>query len=188
MQIAAVSTSACFCRSHIDERSHSSCHSSFPFTDIPSPTSLLQLVAFSMQATTFTVGLLPRSTLVRWWLTSIRASRMTHMSSIVKTVSNLFLRFSWDLDANFHIVHIEKSFHVFWERVLLQNKTDVGPFTFSAVSSSPQIELLRHSLNWIINVVLVTLRYWRYRVRILFPADRHHTNRRWWEIQANSIF
>lgn len=26
----------------------------------------------------------------------------------------------------------EKSFHVYWERVLLQNKQDVGPFTFSA--------------------------------------------------------
>lgn len=26
----------------------------------------------------------------------------------------------------------DKAFHVFWERVLLQNKPDVGPFTFSA--------------------------------------------------------
>jgi hypothetical protein len=27
---------------------------------------------------------------------------------------------------------IAKSFHVYWERVLLQNKPEVGPFTFSA--------------------------------------------------------
>lgn len=27
---------------------------------------------------------------------------------------------------------LEKSFHVYWERVLLQNKPEVGAFTFSA--------------------------------------------------------
>lgn len=32
----------------------------------------------------------------------------------------------------FSLILPDKSFHVYWERVLLQNKKEAGPFTFSA--------------------------------------------------------
>lgn len=32
----------------------------------------------------------------------------------------------------FFLLFLDKAFHVYWERVYLQNKQDVGPFTFSA--------------------------------------------------------
>lgn len=126
-----ISLSTNCCRNRIDELWRWSCHSSFPSTVIPSRTSQSQPAGSSMQATTFTVGSQLRSTSARLWRISTQACQTIPTWNTAKMVSTL-----WDFNDkghfHFHIFLSGKSFHVYWERVLLQNKKDVGPFTFSA--------------------------------------------------------
>lgn len=167
MQIVAISPSAICCQSHTGERWHSGCHLNFPSTDIPSPTSQWQPVAFSMQATTFTVGWQPHNTLVHWWQTSIRASPMIHMSNIAKTVSRLCADGqSESFRCSYCFIALEsldtsKEIHFYWFSFYFQKNLFMFSGNEFCCKTNPKsvhshsvpwvhfrIDLLRHSLNW----------------------------------------
>ena len=129
MLTAKISQSTNSCQNHIDARWQRNFLSSFLSTVIRLQISRSQPVDFCTLVIIFTVGWQQRSTSAHWWRTLTRACPTIPSWNSVKMVRILF-EICENLCDNCEIT--EKSFHVFWERVKLQNKPDVGNFTFSA--------------------------------------------------------